>query len=108
MIIATLARLESVEESSDPPAAGPAARAVASGVDLAVPLAGVIDIEVERRRLLREIDKLSKESASHARKLQNAEFMSKARPEVVDKSRRIHQELVEKIGRLSRTVESLG
>ena len=107
-VIATLARLESVEESASPPASGPAARAVAPGVDLAVPLAGVIDIEAEKRRLLREIDKLSKESETHARKLQNADFMSKARPEVVDKSRRIHQELVERIGRLSHTVESLG
>ncbi len=97
-----------MEESDSPPAPGPAARAVASGVDLAVPLAGVIDIEAEKRRLLREIDKLSKESETHARKLQNADFMSKARPEVVDKSRRIHQELVERIGRLSHTIESLG
>jgi len=106
-VIATLARLESVEEAGTA-AAGPAARAVASGVDLAVPLAGIIDIEAERRRLGREIDKLSKESESHARKLQSADFLTKARPEVVERSRRIHKELLEKIGRLSQTVESLG
>src|SRR5207249_11782340 len=64
-VIATLARLESVEESASPSASGPAARAVASGVDLAVPLAGGIDIEAEKRRLPREIDKLSKESETH-------------------------------------------
>ena len=107
-VIATLARLESVEESPDPSPPGPAARAVASGVDLVVPLEGVIDIGAEKHRLLREIDRLSKESESHARKLQSADFLNKARPEVVDKSRRIHQELIDKIGRLSRTVESLG
>ncbi len=106
-VIATLARLESVEESGSP-APGPSTRAVASGVDLAVPLAGVVDIQTERRRLGREIEKLSKESESHARKLQSPEFLSKARPEVVERSRRIHQELLEKIGRLTRTVESLG
>ena len=86
---------------------GPAARAVASTVDLAVPLAGVLDPESERRRLYREIEKLSKESEGHARKLQNADFLAKARPEVVDKTRRIHEELREKIERLSRTIESL-
>ncbi len=43
----------------------------------------------------------------HARKLNNPEFMSKAAPAVIDKTRRIHQELQEKLDRLARTVESL-
>jgi valyl-tRNA synthetase len=105
--IATLARLDSVEEATDLSALGPAARAVAGGVDLAVPLAGVLDLEAERRRLQREIDKLSKESGTYSRKLSNADFLDKARPEVVQKARRIHRELQEMIDRLSRTVESL-
>ncbi|MEK7284173.1 MAG: valine--tRNA ligase, partial [Acidobacteriota bacterium] len=105
--IATLARLDSVAEAADLSALGAAARAVAPGLDLAVPLAGVLDLEAEKRRLLREIDKLSKESETHSRKLSNSEFLGKARPEVVEKSRRIHQELQEKIGRLTATVESL-
>jgi len=105
--IATLARLEGVSASADLSTAGPAARAVAPGVDLAVPLAGILDLEAEKRRLSREIEKLDKEREGHARKLQNAEFLGKARPEIVDKARRIHQELQEKIDRLSRTIESL-
>jgi valyl-tRNA synthetase len=105
--IAVLARLESVRTVPDLSVSGPAARAVAPGVDLAVPLAGVLDLDAEKRRLQREIDKLSKESEVHARKLSNADFLGKARPEIVDKARRIHRELQEKIERLSRTVESL-
>ena len=105
--IAALARLESVEEATDMTRLGPAARAVVPGLDLAVPLAGVLDLEDEKRRLLREIDKLSREAEGHARKLGNADFIGKARPEAVDKARRIHQELQEKIGRLTATVESL-
>jgi valyl-tRNA synthetase len=105
--IATLARLDGVSASVDLSAAGAAARAVAPGVDLAVPLAGILDLEAERRRLSREIEKLAKEREGHARKLQNAEFLGKARPEIVDKARRIHQELQEKIERLTRTIESL-
>jgi valyl-tRNA synthetase len=105
--IATLARLESMRVVPDLSIAGAAARAVASTVDLAVPLAGVLDPESERRRLSREVEKLSKESEGHARKLQNGDFLAKARPEVVDKTRRIHQELREKIERLTATLESL-
>src|SRR5207247_3045553 len=93
--------------SADLSTAGPAARAVAPGVDLAVPLAGILDLDAEKRRLSREIEKLAKERAGHARKLQNAEFLGKARLEIVDKVRRIDQELQEKIERLTRTVQSL-
>ena len=105
--IATLARLEGVRLVPDLSVSGAAARAVASSVDLAVPLAGVLDPKSERQRLSREIEKLSKESEGYARKLQNADFLGKARPEVVDKTRRIHEELREKLERLSRTIESL-
>src|SRR5207247_96115 len=61
-LLVTLARLSGVEETGDGgPASGPAARAVAAGVELAVPLAGLLDLEAERRRLRREIDKLARE-----------------------------------------------
>ncbi|HEV8701970.1 MAG TPA: valine--tRNA ligase [Candidatus Polarisedimenticolia bacterium] len=105
--IASLGRLESVEAAPDLTALGPAARAVVPGLDLAVPLAGVLDLEDEKRRLLREIDKLMKEREAHARKLGNAEFVGKAKPEAVAKARRIHRELQETIDRLTATVESL-
>ena len=105
--ITTLARLESVREIPDLSASGPAARAVAPGVDLAVPLEGILDLAAERRRLEREIDKLARERQGHSLKLQNADFLGRARPEIVEKVRRIDQELQEKIERLSRTVESL-
>src|SRR5882762_8367690 len=106
--IAALARLEDVREVADLSGSGAAARAVAPGVDLAVPLEGILDLQAEKRRLVREIDKLAKESETHARKLRNPDFLGKASAGAVDKARRIHQELQEKIERLSRTVESLG
>jgi valyl-tRNA synthetase len=106
--LCALARLESARRTDRLDGEGPAARAVARRIDLAVPLAGVIDLEAERQRLAREIDKLRKEQAGHSRKLQNEEFLAKARPEVVDRARRIHDELEGKIGRLERTRQTLG
>jgi valyl-tRNA synthetase len=107
-VLSTLARLEAAEEVASLEGLGPAARAVAAGVDLALPLAGVLDVEDERRRLGREIEKLSREREGHARKLRNPDFLGKARPEIVNKARRIHEELDERIGRLAHTLESLG
>ncbi len=105
--VMTLARLETLRAAGDLDAGGPAARAVARGIDLAVPLAGILDLETERRRLARDIDKLTKEREGHARKLANADFLAKAQPEVVAKARRICQELDERIERLHRTVAAL-
>ncbi|HEU4401657.1 MAG TPA: valine--tRNA ligase, partial [Candidatus Polarisedimenticolia bacterium] len=107
-LIAALARLERLEEVESLGLAGPAARAVAAGCDMAVPLAGVLDLDAERRRLQRDIDKLSREGEGHARKLQNADFLAKARPEVVDKVRAAHDEAEARLRRLARTLESLG
>ena len=106
-MLATLARLERIQKMSRLDGQGPAARAVVAGCDLAVPLEGVLDFEAERRRLQKEIDKLVKEREGHSRKLRNAEFMSKARPEAIDKVRRIDRELGETLDRLDQTLRSL-
>jgi valyl-tRNA synthetase len=102
-----LARLSEASEVASFEEAGPAARAVTAGCDLALPLHGLLDLDAERRRLGREIEKLSREREGHARKLQNADFLSRARPEIVDKVRGIDQELGEKLERLKSTLAGL-
>jgi valyl-tRNA synthetase len=106
-VISVLARLERIEAVAALDGHGPSARAVAPGVDLAVPLAGVLDLEAERRRLGRDIEKCRREIEAHDRKLANADFLSRARPEAVDKARRAQRELRERIDRLTRTIDSL-
>jgi valyl-tRNA synthetase len=107
-MIVSLARLQEAREVAVLDGGGPAARAVVAGVDLAVPLAGVLDLAVERTRLQREIEKLAKEHDARARKLLNSGFLGKARPEVVDKVQKEHRELEERIVRLRATLGSLG
>jgi valyl-tRNA synthetase len=105
--LVTLGRLQGADETGDLDDIGPAARAVARGVDLAIVLAGIVDVETERRRLGREIEKLTRENETHARKLRNPDFLQKARPEVVDKAQRFHRELQDRIDRLVSTAKSL-
>ena len=106
-IIVSLARLERLEACDRLETRGPAARAVAAGVDLAVPLAGILDLDAERRRLQRELDRIAKEQETHARKLANQDFLHRARPEAVEKTRRAHAELAERLDRLGRTLASI-
>ena len=106
-LLSALARLESLAIVEDLAAAGPAARAVAAGADVALPLAGLLDVEAERRRLEREIERLTKERSSHAAKLRNEDFLSRAKPEVVEKVRGIDREIGERLDRLGATLRSL-
>lgn len=82
-----LANLESINwlaESDDAPLA---ATALVAGLEILVPMAGLIDKDAELARLQKESDKLEKELARLAGKLKNPKFVDKAPDEVVQKER---------------------
>jgi valyl-tRNA synthetase len=83
--IQPLARLSSILIASDAPPQSvqiPVRESMA-----ALPLAGVIDFAAEQARLAKEIAKLGGESEKINAKLANADFMTRARPEVIDEQR---------------------
>ncbi len=63
------------------------AQVVVDEATVVLPLAGVIDLAVERARLAKERAKALAEAEKVIRKLDNAEFVAKARPEVVEENR---------------------
>ena len=63
------------------------ASAVVSGVEIYIPLEGIIDVEVERSRLSREISRLEGQVEGISRKLENADFVAKAPPQVIEKEK---------------------
>jgi valyl-tRNA synthetase len=65
-----------------------AAQAVAAGVSLEVPLAGLIDVSAERARLQKELDKVQAEVQKLERKLADAGFVGRAPKDVVEENRR--------------------
>jgi valyl-tRNA synthetase len=74
-----------------------AARGSVRGTQIAIPLAGLLDFEVERGRLRKELGKVEKELASRSRKLANASFLERAPAEVVERERSIQQELQQRL-----------
>ncbi|MBK1663596.1 valine--tRNA ligase [Rhodospirillum rubrum] len=86
LLLASLARLESIEVSDTVPGQG-AAQVVVGEATLVLPLAGVIDLDRERARLGKELVRLDGEVARIDKKLSNPAFMAKAPDEVVEEQR---------------------
>jgi valyl-tRNA synthetase len=98
-LIRRLARLSSIEPSEALPEKG-AAQAVIDEATLVLPLAGIIDLDKERARLTKEIEKNASEVDKIDRKLGNAQFLEKAPDEVVEEQRERRAEAQAVIERL--------
>lgn len=110
--MANLSDLSIEVERDDVPAAsgndGPAvdrapaqsAVVLCAGFEARIALQGLVDFEAERARLERERAKLGKDAERLARKLENPGFLAKAAPEIVEKDRARHAELVDKLARI--------
>ncbi|MCU0575325.1 MAG: valine--tRNA ligase [Desulfobacterota bacterium] len=92
--IKDLARVKQVgfitEESERP---RKCALAVRKGLEVYVPLEGVIDIDKETERLTKQMGKVGKELEEKRRKLSNPNFVEKAKKEVVEEQLKIKADL---------------
>lgn len=87
--VATLAASEPVSlESADAPKPQNAMTAVAGGVEIYLPLAGLIDVDKELARLAKENETLTQNLAAQERKLANEKFVSRAPHAVVEGERK--------------------
>ena len=75
------------------------ARSTLSGVDIALPLADILDFGAERERLNKEIASADAEIGKIAKKLGNESFVAKAPEAVVEENkRRLAEEEARKAG----------
>ena len=85
-----------------------AACAVLSGLEIYLPLQGIIDFEKEKKRLRKEADRASAEAASINSRLKDTNFVSKAPEEVVNKQRERVKELGLLVKRLKGNLKEIG
>lgn len=77
--IKALSRINNIEFNDNPPTS---LSQIVEGLELNIPLAGLVDIEAEKARLDKELDKLKGEVDRVKKKLSNERFVSNA-PEAV-------------------------
>jgi valyl-tRNA synthetase len=103
--LANLSVLELLQAPGDP--AG-SARLVADGAQFLVPLAGVLDPDVERARLSKRISEIEADLARVEAKLANDAFIRGAPAEIVNKERAKLATLKEEAAALTAQLEELG
>jgi len=95
--IRSLARLQNLTFGCSLERPRQAATQVAGEVEILLPLAGLIDLDEEEKRLGKEMAKVEKDVKMFAGKLANRDFVAKAPPEVLEKNREKLREAMEKL-----------
>ncbi len=103
----SLARLETVTWLNAEETPPESAIALVGEMRILIPLAGLIDKEAELQRLDKEISKLRKELTKSTTKLDNPKFVSKAKPEVVEKEKQRVAEMQISLQQLEIQVEKI-
>jgi valyl-tRNA synthetase len=106
-VLGPLARVGEWTLGPDVQRPGIAASAVVRGVEVWIPLAGLIDIDAERQRLTRDADKVLSDLEGTKKKLMNQDFLLKARPDVVQREKDRLELLDQTVAKLKKALEAL-
>ncbi|MBP7195006.1 MAG: valine--tRNA ligase [Candidatus Cloacimonetes bacterium] len=82
--------------------------AVVRNIEIFLPLAGLVDLDAERARLAKQLEKISKEQAGVQAKLNNPNFVNNAKAEVVEAERKRLDEVSVKLSLTKELLSDLG
>ena len=105
--IMTLARLSDLAIGLELEKPEDASIQVAGDVQIFVPLKGLVDVEAEVQRLLKEIGKIVKDMELFTKKLENPSFVDRAPSDVVAKEKEKLAEVTAKKGVLEASLEKI-
>ena len=105
--IKSLARVDSLVFGVSVERPAQAATQVAGEVEILLPLAGLIDLDEEQKRLEKEIAKVEKDVVMFSKKLSNESFLAKAPPEVLEKDRQKLADAQEKLAILQQSLDKI-
>ncbi len=106
-LVRRLARCESFEAGPVVKKPATPASAVLACDEVFVSLEGHIDLDAERTRIQKELDKAEGHLASIEKKLQNENFVARAKPEVVQRERERSGEVRERLEKLKEALAAL-
>jgi valyl-tRNA synthetase len=103
--ILNLASIETMDIQSAIARPEHAVTAILDGMEIYVPLEGLIDVDVERARLTRELQKIQQDLTRLEAKLAHRDFVEKAPEDVIEKEQMKYQGLRERSEKLTHALE---
>jgi len=105
--LTSLAQLENVDLKEDFKKPKHSASSVVANLEIFVPLEGLINIEVERNRLTKEVNRLESQIKSIKTKLMNQDFIKKAPEQVIEREKKKLTDFEVNLEKVQLNLESL-
>ncbi len=105
--IKKIARVENITVDENLLKPGASASAVIKGCEIYIPLEGLIDLDVERSRLQKEIDRIEGALTGINKKLSNENFVNNAAADVVERERQKQKDWKDKLHKYNELLASL-
>jgi len=106
--VRALGRLERLDVVKDAPDLPQTIKQPVDGMEIRISMAGLFDISAERTRLGKEREKVQAEADSLRKRLDNPQFVERAKPAVVAESREKLTALHSRLGQIGRLLEDMG
>ena len=84
-----------------------AATGIVDDLEIFVPLGGLIDIDKEKDRIVKEIQRIEQMLEGLRKKLKNKNFIDRAPGEVVEKERNKQADFMDKVKKLRENIKAL-
>ena len=106
-LIASLAHTSSLTFVSEGEKPAGSSVVLTGNIEVYVVIAGLVDFEAERKRLLAEREKVARDAAKLEKKLSNDGFLAKAAPEIIEKDRTRFEAFSLKLARIDEQLSVL-
>ncbi|MFT5129040.1 MAG: valyl-tRNA synthetase [Rhodothermales bacterium] len=103
----SLLNAETVTVDPDFEPAGTVPSAVGDGAIIYLPLEGIIDVDEEKNRLAKQHEELTRVIGGIDKKLSNEQFVTRAKPEIVDRERARRDEFMAKLKQVQELAATL-
>ncbi len=106
-LVKSMANVSKLEFATDIVKPKGSSATVTADLEIYVDLEGLVDFEAERQRLSKELSKLQADLSKLNKKLSNEGFLSKAAPEIVEKTRNDVAEIAGSISKIQSQLDEL-
>ena len=107
LIIKSLAKIETIEMTEDSKKPSQSATAIVDNMEIFIPLKGIIDFDIEKKRLQKRIKELKNHLIGANSKLKNKEFLKRAPKNIVDREKEKKEDMVLELEKITKNYDMI-